>query len=70
MARLSRRTGAGNGTATASAPRDWYRLIFIRSVLIPEDRELLVLPHPLDPPYAQVNQGLRLRFDPSGDRKH
>lgn len=50
--------------AARATRRGWYRIIFIRSVLTPDERELLVLPHPLDPCYAQVNQGLRLRFDP------
>jgi uncharacterized protein DUF3883 len=50
--------------AARETRRGWYRIIFIRSVLTPAERELLVLPHPLDPCYAQVNQGLRLRFDP------
>jgi hypothetical protein len=50
--------------AARSTRKGWYRIIFIRSVLTADDRELLVLPHPLDPCYAQVNQGLRLRFDP------
>lgn len=51
--------------AARGTRRGWYRIIFIRSVLTPADRQLLVLPHPLDPSYAQVNQGLRLRFDPA-----
>lgn len=50
--------------AARATRRGWYRIIFIRSVLTPADRELLVLPHPLGPSYAQVNQGIRLRFDP------
>lgn len=50
--------------AARATRKGWYRIVFIRSVLIPEERELLVLPHPLDPSYAQVNRGLRLRFDP------
>lgn len=50
--------------AARATRRSWYRIIFIKSVLTPADRELLVLPHPLDPCYAQVNQGIRLRFDP------
>lgn len=54
--------------AARATRRSWYRIIFIRSVLSPADRELLVLPHPLDPCYAQVNQGLRLQFDPVSGR--
>jgi hypothetical protein len=54
--------------AARATRRAWYRIIFIRSVLNAGDRELLVLPHPLDPFYGQVNQGLRLRFDPAPGR--
>lgn len=51
----------------ARARRGAYRVLFIRSILSPEDRELLVLPNPLEPAsrslFVQVNQGVRLRFE-------
>lgn len=52
--------------AARATRKAWYRIIFIKSVLTPDERELLVLPHPLDPSYTQVNQGIRLRFAPGG----
>ena len=51
--------------AARHTPKDRYRIIFLRSVLTPGRRDPpLLLPQPLDPSYRQVNQGLRLRFDP------
>jgi hypothetical protein len=54
--------------AATAARKGQYRILFIRSALTPGARELLVLPSPLEPESArsfeQLNQGLRLRFDP------
>jgi hypothetical protein len=51
------------------ARKGCYRIIFIKSILLPEERELLVLPNPLEGDFAesfvQINQGIRLRFDPT-----
>lgn len=56
--------------AARAARKGWYRIIFIRSILTPTERELLVLPNPLESDaiasYKQINQGMRLRFDPHG----
>ncbi len=55
--------------AARAARKSWYRIIFIRSIFVPEERQLLVLPNPLEPDvvtsFAQINQGMRLRFDPT-----
>lgn len=56
--------------ATASAARKGqYRILFIRSVLTPDARQILVLPNPLEPEsaalFTQENSGLRLRFLPA-----
>jgi Protein NO VEIN, C-terminal len=54
--------------AARAARKGWYRIIFIKSVFVPDHRELLVLPNPLELEYmasfAQMNQGMRLRFNP------
>ncbi len=55
--------------AAKQARRGVYRIIFITSVLDSKDRELLVLPNPLESGagdlFAQVNEGVRLRFRPT-----
>ncbi|HLF43082.1 MAG TPA: DUF3883 domain-containing protein [Acidimicrobiia bacterium] len=55
--------------AARAARKGRYRIIFIRSTFVPEERRLLVLPNPLEPDvmtsFAQINQGMRLRFDPA-----
>jgi Domain of unknown function (DUF3883) len=52
-----------------AARKGWYRILFINSILFPEQRQLLVLPNPLEldviSSFVQVNQGLRIRFNPS-----
>ncbi len=54
--------------AARAARKGWYRIIFIKSLFVPEERRLLVLPNPLEADvmtaFAQINQGMRLRFDP------
>jgi hypothetical protein len=58
--------------AARAARKGWYRIIFIRSVLDPAQRELLVLPNPLEfstpPTFSQINRGVRLKFDPGNGR--
>lgn len=55
--------------AAKQARRGSYRIIFISSVLNSNDRRLLVLPNPLEAGasafFAQVNEGVRLRFRPT-----
>jgi hypothetical protein len=55
--------------AAKQARRGAYRIIFLRCVLDSTERELLVLPNPLETGagdlFAQVNEGVRLRFRPS-----
>jgi hypothetical protein len=55
--------------AAKSARRGQYRIVFLRSVLSTAERELLVLPNPLEVGsadlFAQVNDGVRLRFQGS-----
>ena len=55
--------------AASAARKGQYRILFIRSVLTPQARELLVLPNPLEPEsaalYTQTNRGMRLRFLPA-----
>ena len=54
--------------AARTAPKRRYRILFIEALLQPAHRRLLVLPNPLEAAsaaaYAQVNQGMRLRFEP------
>lgn len=61
--------GESELAAARAARKGCYRIIHIRSVLQPELRQLLVVPNPLDPAYvtsfAQINKGMRLRFDPT-----
>ncbi len=55
--------------AARSARKGAYRIIFINNILDPDSRRLRILPNPLEAEYAdcfaQVNQGVRLRFDPT-----
>ncbi len=55
--------------AARSARKGTYRIIFINNLLDPEARRLWILPNPLEPEhgkyFTQVNQGVRLRFDPT-----
>lgn len=50
------------------ARKGQYRIIHIRSVLSPSERELIVLPNPLEAEssrlFEQINRGLQLRFAP------
>jgi len=54
--------------AARTAPKGRYRILFIEALLQPAHRRLLVLPNPLEAAsaaaYEQVNQGMRLRFEP------
>lgn len=55
-------------SAAKAARKGQYRIIHIRSVLSPSERDLIVLPNPLEVEssrlYEQINRGLRLRFAP------
>jgi hypothetical protein len=55
-------------TAASSARKGQYRIIFIRSLLAPTERRLIILPNPLESGnsslFVPVNRGLRLRFQP------
>ena len=59
--------------AARAARKGCYRIIFITSILTRDERQLLVLPNPLEPgavsSYAPINQGMRLRFDPAAGSK-
>lgn len=60
--------GTSELRAARAAPKGRYRILFIEAALQPAHRRLLVLPNPLEASsadaYAQVNQGMRLRFEP------
>ena len=55
--------------AARAARKGWYRIIFIKSIFVPAERQLFVLPNPLEPEFvtsfSQINQGIRLRFCPT-----
>lgn len=57
----------GELAAASAARKGQYRILYIRSVLSPEDRQIIVLPNPLEPGsrdlYKQINNGMRLAFD-------
>jgi hypothetical protein len=59
----------GELAAASAARKGQYRILYIRNVLSPDDRELLVLPSPLEPEarhlYRQINNGMRLAFAPA-----